>query len=480
MSENLLLSIIKNELLDIVGYEDVTVREAELLAYSMDFYLVPQLWIDRHQPLQKPDFIVFPESAAEIARIHKLAARHGIAVIPYGGGTGSQGGVVPLYGGIIIDMKKMDQIVKIDEASLTVTAQPGINGQILEWSLNKKGFTLAHYPASEYGATLGGYVAARGSGTLSTKYGKAEDMVVSMEVVLASGEIIRTLPVPNHACGPGLLQLFVGSEGTLGTITEITMRLDPIPEVRRFNSYIFEDVRQGLEAGRRIMTQRLHPCVIRLYDSSSSERVVKRVLDLDVKGAFMVVGSDGDQRFVDLEMEIIHEICTELKGKELGPEPGVHWWKHRYDFYFPPHSLMLPEMFGTVETTSTYDKIYNIFKAKQQVITEDFKEWGTDYMAHFSHWFPWGVMVYDRFLIAKPPQDPQEALQLHTQIWGKAARASLEHGGVLNDHHGIGFKLGWLMEEQYGAAWPTMQGIKDALDPAGIMNPGKLGFIRRK
>ena len=480
MSENLLLSIIKNELLDIVGYEDVTVREAELLAYSMDFYLVPQLWIDRHQPLQKPDFIVYPESAAEVARIHKLAARHGIAVIPYGGGTGSQGGVVPLYGGIIIDMKKMDQIVKIDEASLTVTAQPGINGQHLEWALNKKGFTLAHYPASEYGATLGGYVAARGSGTLSTKYGKAEDMVVSMEVVLASGEIIRTLPVPNHACGPGLLQLFVGSEGTLGTITEITMRLDPIPAVRRFNSYIFEDVRQGLEAGRRIMTQRLHPCVIRLYDSSSSERVVKRVLDLDVKGAFMVVGSDGDQRFVDLEMEIIHEICTELKGKELGPEPGVHWWKHRYDFYFPPHSLMLPEMFGTVETTSTYDKIYNIFKAKQQVITEDFKEWGTDYMAHFSHWFPWGVMVYDRFLIAKPPQDPQEALQLHTQIWGKAARASLEHGGVLNDHHGIGFKLGWLMEEQYGAAWPTMQGIKDALDPAGIMNPGKLGFIRRK
>jgi len=480
MSENLLLSIIKNELLDIVGYEDVTVREAELLAYSMDFYLVPQLWIDRHQPLQKPDFIVYPESAAEVARIHKLAARHGIAVIPYGGGTGSQGGVVPLYGGIIIDMKKMDQIVKIDEASLTVAAQPGINGQVLEWSLNKKGFTLAHYPASEYGATLGGYVAARGSGTLSTKYGKAEDMVVSMEVVLASGEIIRTLPVPNHACGPGLLQLFVGSEGTLGTITEITMRLDPIPAVRRFNSYIFEDVRQGLEAGRRIMTQRLHPCVIRLYDSSSSERVVKRVLDLDVKGAFMVVGSDGDQRFVDLEMEIIHEICTELKGKELGPEPGVHWWKHRYDFYFPPHSLMLPEMFGTVETTSTYDKIYNIFKAKQQVITEEFKEWGTDYMAHFSHWFPWGVMVYDRFLIAKPPQDPQEALQLHTQIWGKAARASLEHGGVLNDHHGIGFKLGWLMEEQYGSAWPTMQGIKDALDPAGIMNPGKLGFIRRK
>lgn len=480
MSVNLLSEIIKNELQDIVGYDDVTVREAERLAYSMDFYLVPQMWLDRRQKLPKPDFIVFPESAAEVARIHKLAARHGIPIIPYGGGSGSQGGVVPLYGGIIIDLKKMDRIIKIDEESLTVTAQSGINGQRLEWTLNKKGFTLAHYPASEYGATLGGYVAARGSGTLSTKYGKAEDMVVSMEVVLASGDTIRTLPVPSHACGPGLLQLFVGSEGTLGTITEVTMRLDPIPEVRRFNSYIFKDIRQGLEAGRQIMTQRLRPCVIRLYYKSSSERIIKRVLDLDMQGSFMVVGSDGDQRFVDLEMQIIHEICTQLKGKELGPEPGEHWWKHRYDFYFPPHNLMLPELFGTVETTATYDRIYNIFKAKQRVITQEFKEWGTDFMAHFSHWFPWGVMVYDRFLIAKPPQDPREALQLHTEIWGKAARASLEHGGVLNDHHGIGFKLGWLMEEMYGTAWPTMQGIKDALDPAGIMNPGKLGFMRRK
>ena len=138
MSENLLSGIIKNELQDIVGYEDVTVREAERLAYSMDFYLVPQMWLDRRQALQKPDFVVFPESVEEVARIHKLATRHGISIIPYGGGTGSQGGVVPLYGGIIIDLKKMDRIIKIDEASLTVTAQPGINGQHLEWALNKK------------------------------------------------------------------------------------------------------------------------------------------------------------------------------------------------------------------------------------------------------------------------------------------------------------------------------------------------------
>jgi alkyldihydroxyacetonephosphate synthase len=479
MVKDLLFDVIKNELMDIVGYDDVSVREPEKLAYGLDYYLVPQIWMDRGLAPPRPDCIVWPESAQEVSRILKLATRHRIPVIPYGGGTGTQGGCVPLYGGIVLDLKKMDRIIKIDEESLTVTAETGAHGQHLEWEANKKGLTLAHYPASQYGATVGGYVAARGSGTLSTKYGKAEDMVLSMQVVLPNGDIIRTLPVPSHACGPGLLQLFVGSEGTLGIITEVTLRLDPVPEERRWRAFLFDDMRKGLEVGRRIMTKRLRPCTIRLYDENSTQRIVKKVLGFDVQGSYMVVGSDGDKEAVDLEMRQIHDICTGLDGKDLGPDLGEHWWKHRYDFYFPPFNLMLPQMYGTVETTTTYDKIYGIYQAKKRVIEEDFKEWGATYIAHFSHWFPWGVMAYDRFIIEKPPQDPQEALQLHTEIWGKAARTSIRHGGVLNDHHGIGFKLGWLMPELYGPAWQVMQGIKDVLDPQCIMNPGKMGFARR-
>jgi alkyldihydroxyacetonephosphate synthase len=479
MSSALVFEVIKNEIMDIVGYDDVTVQEAERIAYALDSYLVPQIWLDKGLAPPKPDWIVFPESADEISRLLKLASRHRIPVIPYGGGTGSQGGTVPLYGGMLLDLKKMNRIIKIDEQSLTVTAEAGVNGQHLEWSVNKKGLTMAHYPASEYGATLGGYLAARGSGTLSTKYGKAEDMVLNLEIVLPSGERIRTLPVPHHACGPGLLQVFVGSEGTLGIITEVTIRLDPLPEERRWRAYLFDDIRKGLEAGRTIMTKRLRPCTIRLYDENSTQRIVKRVLDLNVAGSYMVIGSDGSKESVDLEMRTIHEICTHLGGEDLGPELGEHWWKHRYNFYFPPLTLMLPQMFGTIETTATFDRIYDIYVAKKRVIEEEFKDWAATYIAHFSHWFPWGVMVYDRFIIDRPPQDPHEALQLHTEIWGKAARTSLQHGGILNDHHGIGFKLGWLMPEQYGPAWPVLQGIKDLLDPLGIMNPGKLGFARR-
>ena len=137
---------------------------------------------------------------------------------------------------------------------------------------------------------------------------------------------------------------------------------------------------------------------------------------------------------------------------------------------------MLPKLYGTIETVCTYDKIEALYDAKKRLIEEGFADWNARYIAHFSHWFLWGVMVYDRFVIDEPPRDPAEALRLHNRIWTAAARTSMEHGGVLNEHHGIGWKLGRLMREQHGAAWPVLEGVKALLDPHNIMNPGKLGF----
>jgi alkyldihydroxyacetonephosphate synthase len=479
MASDFLFSLIKNELADIVGEDDITYRKAERIAYSMDSFLVTHKWLDGGLEPPLPDWIVQPESTEEVSQILKLASRHRIPVIPFGGGSGSQGGTTPLYGGIFVDMKKMNRILCIDETSLTVFAETGINGQRLEWALNKKGLTLGHYPASEYCATLGGYISARGAGTLSTKYGKAEEIVLTIEVVLPSGEIIKTLPVPRHACGPDLLQLFVGSEGTLGIITKAKMRLDPLPEIRSWRGYLFKDVKAGLDAGRQIMTRRVRPAVMRLYDENSTNRVVNKVLGFNLAGSCLVVGCDGEKDFVNLEMAKIKEICDTLEGRDLGPELGEHWWKHRYDFYFPGMGpTMLPGMAGTFETTTTFDRIYGLYLAKKNMIENEFKDWGAIYLAHFSHWFPWGVMVYDRFVIQKPPQDPHEYLQLHTEIWARAARTNIQYGGTLNDHHGIGIKLGWLMPEMYGGAFAVLQGIKNSIDPLGIMNPGKLGFRR--
>ena len=144
-----------------------------------------------------------------------------------------------VHGGITLDLKRLNRIIEINEMSQTVAAQAGINGYELEQALNQAGFTLPHYPASVHSATLGGYLASRGSGVLSTKYGKAEDMVLSVQVVLPNGDIVRTLPVPNHAAGPGILQIFVGAEGSYGIITEATMQLERLPEERRFQAFLF-------------------------------------------------------------------------------------------------------------------------------------------------------------------------------------------------------------------------------------------------
>lgn len=468
-----------SELVDIVGQDDLMTGAPDRLVYAVDHYWIPEMWVDRGQLPVLPDFIVHPETPEEVARILQLANTYRLPVTPWGGGSGSQGGSLPIYGGIVLDLKKLNRILEIDEKSLTVTAQAGVNGQHLEWAVNQKGLTVGHYPASQRASTLGGWLAARGSGTLSTKYGKAEDIVLSLQVVLPTGEIIRTLPTPNHATGPSLLQLFVGSEGTLGVITEATMRADPLPEERRFRSFLFSSLADGLEAGRRIMTARLRPAVIRLYDEVSTEKQVKRVLGISAHGSYMVVGFDGFKEFVDLEEAKVMAVCTALGGKDLGSEAGWKWWNHRYDFYFPPRLKSLPRMYGTTDTVATFAHIEEIYRAKKEVIEGKYKDWGAYYLAHFSHWYPWGAMIYDQFVVDEPPQDPHEALLLHNQIWADAARTSLAHGGVLNEHHGVGIKLGWLMKEQYGPAWRALQAVKDALDPNGIMNPGKLGFALR-
>jgi alkyldihydroxyacetonephosphate synthase len=469
--------MVLSELADAVGEEHVSTRASDKLVYATDWSWMPQMWLDRGEEPPSPDFIVHPGSAEEIARVLQIANTYRVPVVTWGGGSGTQGGAIPIFGGIVLDVKRLDKILNISEQSLTVTAQAGVIGEVLEYALNEHGLTMPNYAASANCATLGGYIAARGSGVISTKYGKVEDLVMSMQVVLPDGTIIRTPPVPKHASGPaGFPNLFIGSEGTLGVITEATFQIERLPETRLFRGLLFEDLHNALEAGRQIMLSRLQPTVLRLYDEASTVSLVKRVLNLDLKGAFLNVIFDGFEDIATPQFKRALKICADLGGRDLGEHSAQEWWEHRYDFYYPPLGLALPKMYGTLETVATFDNIEKLYWAKKKAIEEGFAEWHTHYIAHFSHWFPWGVMVYDRFIIDQPPQDAHEALRLHNKIWNVALRTSLANGGVLNEHHGVGLKLGRMMREQYGAAFPMLEAIKRAFDPRGIMNPGKQGF----
>jgi alkyldihydroxyacetonephosphate synthase len=462
---------------EVVGESNISDKQADRMAYATDVYWVPNMWMDRAAQSPVPDIIVRPDSTEQIVDIIKLATEYRVPVIPWAGGSGTQGGGLAICGGIMLDLKRLNKIIDIDEQSQVATVETGLLTVNFERELNKLGFSFPHYPASIYSASVGGCIAARGSGVLSTKYGKIEDLVLGLEVVLPTGTILKTVPVPRHSTGPETTQLFVGSEGTLGVITKARVKIIEKPTERSFRCLLFDNLESGMDAGRRIMLSGLRPSVIRLYDDPSTQSFVNRVLGMNLKGNVLILAFEGKRGAV-FEAEKLEtlKICQDLGAKDLGEEPGQHWWDHRYDFYYPPLTPHLPTAFGTMDTVTTFKDILPLYYHMKEEVEGKFADWKARFTGHFSHWYPWGTMVYARFFIDQPPSDAHEAARLYYDVWSTGVNAALKHGGVVNEHHGIGLKLGPFMRRQYGAGFEVLEGIKKQLDPHNIMNPGKLGF----
>jgi alkyldihydroxyacetonephosphate synthase len=460
----------------VVGWENVSTDEAALSEQSADWSWMSQFLRHRDMALPVADVVVRPDTTEQVEGIVRIASEYRMPVVPRGGGSGTQGGTFALYGGIAVDLTRMNRILEVDQSSLTVTVQAGIDGSVLEKELNDLGLTMPHYPGSHhFGATIGGSLAARGSGVVSTKYGKAEQLALQVEAVVPPGRRISTLPVPNHAAGPDLMQTLIGSEGTLGIITAATMRLDPLPEGRRFLSFQFATVAAGLETARLIMTRRILPAAMRLYDEADSAKLTS-MLNLDTTGVLLIIVLDGDESSMALEEERIRAVCDVNDGVDLGAGPAQTWWDGKYEPFAKHNAPAPPMVFGTTDTCARFAALPTLYEAKKRTIEEGFADYGARYTAHFSHWYPWGGMIYDRFYVDEAPEDPDEALALHDRLWNAAVETSLQHGGVINEHHGVGLKLGRFMRPQYGAAFDVMLAVKNAWDPDGIMNPGKLGF----
>ena len=258
-------------LASVVGDSRVSTRTNDRSAYSRDIWPRLLLAVRAGAPAEHPpDVVVWPQTAAEIAAIIGIARRMRVPVVPYGAGSGVCGGAVPIRGGITLDVKRMDRILDIDAAALTVTAECGINGERLERALADRGLTLGHFPSSIYCSTLGGWLAARSAGQMSTKYGKIEDMVAQVTAVTGRGEIVTTQLAGRAHAGPDFTQLLVGSEGTLAVLTQATLRVRPAPEARIFRGFEFPRIPAGLEGIRRVLQRDLRPSVVRLYDEFDS------------------------------------------------------------------------------------------------------------------------------------------------------------------------------------------------------------------
>jgi alkyldihydroxyacetonephosphate synthase len=258
---------LQRELEVIVGPRRVSVRPVDLDTYARDMW--PRMLIayrDGIPPAHRPHAVVWPEHVREVVAVVRLARELKIPIVPYGGGSGVCGGAVPLLGGITIDTKRMQQLRSVHSEELICDVEAGLSGERFERELERRGYTFGHFPSSIYCSTVGGWLATRAAGQLSTKYGKVEDRVAGLTVVTGRAEVIET-DGPNRALrGPNWTQLIVGSEGTLGIITSARLRVSPAPQLRMFRGFECDDVKAGTEAIRRVLQRGLRPAVVRLYD----------------------------------------------------------------------------------------------------------------------------------------------------------------------------------------------------------------------
>jgi alkyldihydroxyacetonephosphate synthase len=456
-----------------LGEGAVITAPAELDAYTADTY-----WPALHAkaagaPLARPDVVVRPRTEEDVATVLAIAHDLRVPVVPWGGGSGTQGGALATSGGIQIDLRSLDEVIEVDDVSMTVTVQAGKNGRELEAELNERGLMLPHYPASVEWATVGGYIAARGSGVLSTRYGKIEDLVLSMRVATPATGLMDTIGVPRHAMGPEFTQLFVGSEGTLGVITRATLQIVPLPEVRRFAAVAFPTVTAGIGAIRRALQAGHRPSVVRMYDEEATRLAFAPVVGEDLSGVYTVLAFEGEADAAEVEERRTLAIAAEASAEVLDPALGQRWWDRRYDFYHPPHNPELPAIWGTLDVVATYARIEAVYDALHTAVREPYRDTGLQLRMHFSHWYSWGTMIYGRFVV---PDGGPDALTLHDRIWEDGMTAALDAGAVINDHHGVGIKLGPYMRRQHGAALDGIRRVKAALDPHHVMNPGKLGL----
>lgn len=429
----------------------VSTDPADLAASARDRWAMAAT-IARHA-----DAVAFPATPAEVCEILAACSDARVPVTAAGARSGVCGGAMPVHGGVVLDVRNLAGVTSVDDTSLLVDAGAGTRGDALEAELRSAhGLTLGHRPQSVAISTVGGWLACRSAGQYSTRYGKIEDMVAGLDVALADGRLIRTGGAPRAATGPDLTQLFVGSEGTLGVITSARLRLHPAPPAERREAYAFDTFGAGIEACRRILRRGATPAVLRLYDVAESERGFDRSTNL------LVVLDEGDELLVDATMAVVAEECR----TPLGPEPVDRWIAHRDETY-DTDELARQGIYGdTMEVAagwSTLPALYESLMAAVAAVP------GTVWTSgHLSHAYGDGACVYVTFAGA--------GADWYVPAWDAAAGAVLAAGGALSHHHGVGLAKARFLPAAMGAAHGLLVDLKRALDPAGILNPGKLGL----
>lgn len=459
---------VRADLTAAVGAAQVAWDDQVLVDHCHDTWPLALLRLQRGEITSRPACVVKPATVDHVVAVVRYAYEHRIRLVPFGAGSGVCGAVLPTDGAVVIDMRRMDQILELNETALQVRVQAGMMGNVFEEELNARGYTMGHFPQSINLSTVGGWVATRAAGQFSTRYGSVEDMVLGLEVVLPDARVVRITPVPRRAAGPDLKHVFMGSEGTLGIVTEVTYRVLPQPESRRLLSFSFPDFDAGLEALRAIMRAGWKPPVLRLYDAMETGRHFGQWANDDA--CFLIVVSEGPSGLTAAEAEGCHAICTAHGAIAVGDQPANHWLAERNNV--PKFEPFFEKGFvlDTIEVATGWDRIHDLY---QEVVTA--VRTVKDLMVvsgHTSHCYTQGTNIY--FTFVARPADPADAEMTYSKCWEQTMEATLRCGGTIAHHHGIGRLRSRWMPAEHGEGMTIHRAIKKALDPHNIMNPGVL------
>ena len=481
-----------NELKEIVGEDNIQTDDYSRASHAYGKYYADLLKLRKGEIPNPPDAVLFPKTNDEIVKILEICNQHKIAITPFGGHSSVTRGVETPLGGISLDLTKhFNKVLEVNEINSTVKVQAGIYGPAFEEYLNNygAGYSCGHFPQSFEYSTVGGWIAAKGAGQASTGYGKIEHMVLSLKVITPKG-IVETKMYPASAQGWDLHQLFLGSEGTLGVITEATMKIRKYrPKRTQHASFVFKDFESSVEAMRTVMQSGIGlPHLFRISDPEETEIAFKtkefdgtladKVLStLGYKAGercLMFVAIEGEISYTKQVKSAIKKITKKYGAFSIGASPTKKWLEQRYSSAYLRDPLMdLGIMTDTLETAVMWNDLLPLWDAVRNYLKSRDK---TVVMVHISHVYENGANLYFTFL---SPMKTGNELNDYTDYHKGIIETIQKNKGSLSHHHGVGRSLAPWMEQELGKeAMELMQAVKNHLDPNGIMNPGNtLGLM---
>lgn len=453
-----------------IGEQQVSTDAKELFDLSQDWSFRTQKLRQKNEVWGRADAIVTPRNENDIVATMTWASENKVPVVVRGPGSGVSGSGIPTEGGVLLDLRHQNEVLELNEISGHVRVQGSIILEDLDEYLRERGFTLGHYPQSFSLAGVAGSIALRGSGTFSSLYGNVEDIVAELRVVMPTGEVYQSHYSPRSATGPDVRQLFVGAEGTLGVITEVTLKVFRTPEHRTFHSYAFSSFQEALDTIRETLWLGIHPAVARIYDPVEGAAKHAQFTTESDNEWLMVLLYEGAKEVVEAQEKRIEKLAVSHGARILGPEPAISWEEKRFDVsWFTDQINVSGGLAESVEVAATWDKLPAVWEAMQKAALSEMDT----VMGHVSHVYRDGASLY--VIASGQKKDDDAALEAYGAHWKNLTEAAHEAGGVICHHHSVGLERApWLAKGIGQHGIDILSQIKEALDPANIMNPGKL------